>query len=136
MPNFNRVILAGNITRDPELRTTQGGTAIVEFGLAINRYRKDQPDEAHFFDCTAWGARGEAIASHLGKGDPILVEGRLTQSRWTDKETQKPRSRVTVTVENFQFVGSRKASGQPAQPAPSDHAAPHGNYQVDDDVSF
>ena len=117
MANFNKVILAGNLTRDPQLSYTPSQTAICEFGMAINRKRKGQDgqqrEETCFVDCTAWGRTGEVINQYMGKGRPILVEGRLTYDAWEGKDGQK-RSRLRVTVENFQFLDSR-GGGQGGQ---------------------
>lgn len=105
--NFNRVIIAGNLTRDPELRTTQGGTTIAKFGVAINEYAgKDKPKRVTFVNVTAFGSTAEAINTYLKKGDPIHIEGRLDFSEWTDKAGQK-RTALGVVVDSFQFVGSK-----------------------------
>lgn len=107
MPDFNRVILAGNLTRDPETRNA-GGTTVCNFGLAINRRWRDrdgqQQEETTFVDCTAWGRTGEALAEHQGKGDAVLVEGRLTLDRWQDREGGN-RQKLKVTAERIQFLG-------------------------------
>ena len=116
MANFNRVILAGNLTRDPQLSHTPNNTAVCEFGMAINRKYKGGDGQQHedvcFVDCQAWGKTGEIINQYMIKGKPLLVEGRLTFDQWQDKQGQK-RSRLRVTVENFQFLG-----GQDDQQAP------------------
>ncbi|MCP4250792.1 MAG: single-stranded DNA-binding protein [bacterium] len=124
MANYNRVILAGNLTRDPEMSYTPNNTAICKFGMAINRNWKDQQGEKHdetcFVDCTAFGRRGETLNQYMSKGRPILVEGRLQFSQWTSQEGQK-RSKLEVVVENFQFLGGRRddAQGQSAPPPPA-----------------
>lgn len=105
---FNKVILGGHLTRDPERRSTTGGKSVVSFGLAVNGWKED---EVMFVDCTAWEKAGEAIADHLGKGDPILIEGRLDQRRWDDKEGNK-RSKHEVTVERFSFAGKPNAKSK------------------------
>jgi len=109
MANFNKVILAGNLTRDPQLSYTPSQTAVCEFGMAINRKFKggdgQQRDDTCFVDCQAWGKTGEIINQYMNKGKPILVEGRLSYDSWEGKDGQK-RSRLRVTVENFQFIGS------------------------------
>jgi single-strand DNA-binding protein len=113
--NYNRVVLAGNLTRDPELRATQGGTQVAKFGMAISRKRKDQ-EETCFVDVTAWGKQAETIAQYMQKGRPILVEGRLEFSQWQAQDGSK-RSKLEVVCENFQFVGSRdQGNGQQGQP--------------------
>jgi len=112
MASFNKVIIAGNITRPPELTYTLKGTALCKFGVAVNRTWKtdsgEKKEAVSFFDCTAWSGTGETIIKHLGKGDPILIDGRLEQETWTDKETDEKRSKVTITVESFSFIGSKK----------------------------
>ncbi len=106
---FSKVIIMGNLSRDPELRTTQGGTQVCSFSVAVNRNYKDQ-ESVSFFDCSAWGKQGETIAQYLHKGSGILVSGRLEQRSWEDKEGQK-RSRVEIVVEDFNFVGGGSGDG-------------------------
>lgn len=110
MANFNKVILAGNLTRDPELRFTQSGLAIAKFGLAVNRKTKER-EETCFVDCTAFGRTAEAIEQYLKKGSPLHVEGRLSYSTWEDRNGGGKRSKLEVTVENFQFLGSKSQDG-------------------------
>lgn len=132
--NLNRVLLAGNLTRDPETRATPTGATVTSFGLAINRKWKDSSgeprEEVCFVDCDAWGRVAEVIGQHFGKGSPIFVEGRLQFRQWDDKSGGGKRSKLSVTVESFQFVerkagdggggGGARASGAPARtPAPS-----------------
>ncbi|MBP5633477.1 single-stranded DNA-binding protein [Candidatus Saccharibacteria bacterium] len=104
----------GNITRDPELRTTPSGTQVCGFSVAVNRNYKDnsgeQKENVSFFDCSAWGKSGEIIAQYAKKGSGILVSGRLEQRSWEDKEGQK-RSRVEIVVEDFNFVGGANGDG-------------------------
>jgi single-strand DNA-binding protein len=101
--SFNRVILAGNLTRDPELRFTQGGIPVCDFGIAVNRRKRDSEDEVHFFDISAWRELGETIANYKKKGDPILVEGRLQYRSWEAQDGSK-RSKVDVVADNVQFL--------------------------------
>ncbi len=111
--NVNKVFIGGNLVRTPDLRHTQGGTALAKFGIAVNSsYKADgeRKDKTHFVDCTAWGKTASVIAEHLGIGDPIFVEGRLEYSTWEDKTTGKNRSKLDVTVERFQFVGSKRVA--------------------------
>ena len=103
MVSFNRVVLAGNLTRDPELRFTGGGIPVCEFGLAVNRVRSKN-EEVDFFDITAWRELGETIANYKKKGDPILVEGRLQYRSWEAQDGSK-RSKVDVVADNVQFLG-------------------------------
>lgn len=105
MVSFNRVVLAGNLTRDPELRFTGGGIPVCDFGLAVNRVRSKN-EEVDFFDITAWRELGETIANYKKKGDPILVEGRLQYRTWEAQDGSK-RSKVDVVADNVQFLGGR-----------------------------
>ena len=106
--NFNKVILLGNLTRDPELRHTSGNQAVANIGLAVNRRWRspdgEQREETTFVDCEAWGKTAEVMCQYLGKGRPVFIEGRLKLDQW-EKEGQKF-SKLRVVVENFQFVDS------------------------------
>jgi len=104
MVAFNRVVLAGNLTRDPELRFTQSGVPVANFGLAVNRVRSKN-EEVDFFDVTAWRELGETVTNYKKKGDPILVEGRLQFRTYEAKDGSK-RSKVDVVADNVQFLGS------------------------------
>lgn len=110
MRGFNKVILIGNLTRDPELRYTPKGTAVAKIGLAINRVWRDEAgnnkEEVTFVDVDAWGKQAETISQYLKKGRPILVEGRLKLDQWDDKQTNQKRSRLGVVLEGFQFLDS------------------------------
>src|SRR5262245_64267719 len=151
MANFNKVILAGNLTRDPELRYTPKGTAIAKLGLAINRTWKNEAgeskEEVTFVDVDAFGRQAEVIAQYLKKGRPILIEGRLRYETWDDKQTNQKRSRLGVVLESFQFLDSgRKDEGAPgapgaapARPRPAAADQPVSEPEappVDDDVPF
>jgi len=141
MASYNKVILLGNLTREPELRYTPSQTPVVDFGLATNRRwkRADGTDrtETCFVDCTMFGKRAEVVSRYFHKGNPIFVEGRLTYDSWTGQDGTK-RSRLKVTVENFEFVGQggsggRGAPGGEAPPADQDYSqAP----PPDDDIPF
>jgi single-strand DNA-binding protein len=115
MASFNRVILMGNLTRDPEMRYTPSGAAICQLGLATNRRYTtaagEQREEACFIDIDVWGKQAESCNTYLRKGSQALVEGRLRFDSWDDKETGKKRSRLTVTAERVQFVGGRQDGG-------------------------
>ena len=103
MVSFNRVILAGNLTRDPELRFTNNGVPVCGFGLAVNRvYSKNE--EVDFFNVTAWRELGERVANYMSKGSPVLVEGRLQYRTWEAQDGSK-RSAVDVVADNVQFLG-------------------------------
>ena len=116
MVSFNRVILAGNLTRDPELRFTNDGVPVCSFGLAVNRVRSRNED-VDFFDISAWRELGETIANYKKKGDPILVEGRLQYRTWEAQDGSK-RSKVDVVADTVQFLG--RAGGDDSGGAPSD----------------
>lgn len=118
--SFNKVILTGNLTRDPETRAV-GETSVTSFTLAVNERYKDKSgtwtERANFIDCKLWGARGEAFAKYLSKGDPALVEGSLQQETWDDKETGAKRSKIVVKCDSFEFIGGGKTQGTDARPA-------------------
>lgn len=122
MANFNKVYLIGNLTRDPELRVTPKGTAICQFGLAVNRQYKDESgalkDDTTFVDIEAWGKQGETISKYCTKGKPLFVEGRLKFDQWEDKTSGQKRSKLKVVLEGFQFLGSANREGaSPGAPA-------------------
>ncbi|MBA3792061.1 MAG: single-stranded DNA-binding protein [Rubrobacter sp.] len=104
MVSFNRVVLAGNLTRDPELRFTNSGIPVANFGLAVNRVRSKN-EEVDFFDVTCWRELGETVTNYKKKGDPILVEGRLQYRSWEANDGSK-RNKVDVVADNVQFLGS------------------------------
>ena len=110
MANFNKVILLGNLTRDVELRHTQGGQALAKFGMAINRkytVNGEQKETTCFVDLTAWGKQAELLNQYVRKGSQLFVEGRLEYSTWEAQDGGK-RSKLEVVVENFQFVGGNR----------------------------
>src|SRR4029079_3326988 len=115
MANFNKVILAGNLTRDPELRYTPKGTAIAKFGMAINRTWKNETgetkEEVTFVDVDAFGRQAEGIAQYMKKGRPLLIEGRLKLDQWQDKNTPQKQSKLRVVLDSFSFIDSRAESG-------------------------
>jgi len=116
--SFNRVVLAGNLTRDPELRFTNNGIPVCEFGIAVNRVRSKN-EEVDFFDITAWRELGETIANYKKKGDPILIEGRLQYRTWEAQDGSK-RSKVDVVADNIQFLGRGGEGGEGGAPAGGD----------------
>jgi single-strand DNA-binding protein len=127
MNGFNKVIIAGNLTRDPELRYTPKGTAVARFTLAVNRTWKSETgetkEEVSFVDVDAWARQGEVIAQYMKKGRPLLVEGHLKQDTWEDKNTHQKQSKLKVVLDGFTFIDSRgPESGAPA-PASSGHPA-------------
>src|SRR5580693_2391806 len=125
MPSFNRVIIAGNLTRDPELRYTPKGSAVANFSLAVNRTWKNEAgeskEEVTFIDIEAWGRQAEVIAQYMRKGRPLLVEGRLKLDTWEDKNTHQKQSKLKVVLESFSFIDSK---GTDAGPAPASAEAP------------
>src|SRR6266436_8799873 len=121
MANLNRVLLIGNLTRDPETRYTPKGTAVTDIGLAVNRAWKDdsgeKKEEVTFVDVTAFGRTAEVIQEYLKKGRPVFIEGRLQLDSWDDKQTGQKRSRLRVIAENLQMLGSRADSESGSSPA-------------------
>jgi single-strand DNA-binding protein len=116
MASFNRVILLGNLTRDPQVRYTPGGTAVSEIGLAVNRTWFDQKtnsrrEEVTFVDVTLWGRQAEVAGEYLSKGRQVLIEGRLQLDTWDDKESGQKRSKLRVVCENMTMVGARTDGG-------------------------
>lgn len=160
MAYLNKVLLIGNLTRDPELRVTPKGTPICQFGLAVNRQFKDESgatrDETTFVDIEAWGKQGELVSKYLTKGSPCFVEGRLRLDQWEDKQSGQKRSRLKVVLENVQFLGrggsggggAGGAGGEEAEggsearftPPPSRASAPKpaapAQENLDEDVPF
>lgn len=165
MASYNKVLLMGNLTRDPELRVTPSGLSICKFSIAVNRVytvEGERKEEVTFIDLDAFGKTAETISKYMSKGRPIFVEGRLKLDQWDDKTTGEKRSRLGVVVDNFQFLGSREGPGEAgaaattnyeevsppartvARPAarttnsaPANRPAPRGGEQnVEDDVPF
>jgi|SRR5688572_13134121 single-strand DNA-binding protein len=155
MASFNKVILVGNLTRDPELRYTPKGTAVARLGLAVNRQWKtdsgESREEVTFIDIDAFGRQAEVIGQYCKKGKPLMIEGRLKYDTWEDKQTNQKRSKLTVVLESFQFLGDggggggRGGEAAPAGAAPARRPAaaaeppPPGDSEgppLDDDVPF
>jgi single-strand DNA-binding protein len=128
MASFNKVILAGNLTRDPELRYTPKGTAVVKIGLAVNRTWKNETgetkEEVAFIDVDAWGRQAEVLAQYLRKGRPLLIEGRLKLDTWEDKTTHQKQSKLKVVLESFSFIDSKGPEGAAAPSAEAPRRAP------------
>jgi single-strand DNA-binding protein len=150
MNGFNKVIIAGNLTRDPELRYTPKGTAIARITLAVNRTWKNETgetkEEVSFIDVEAWDKRAEIISQYLKKGRPLLVEGRLKQDTWEDKNTHQKQSKLKVVMEGFTFLdsgrsdstaptGTRSAASPAAAEAPTT-PEPETAAPEEDDVPF
>lgn len=133
MASYNKVILIGNLTRDPELRYTPSGAAVCEFTLALNRAwtskQGEKKEEVCFVDITTWARTAEICAEYLKKGRQAFVEGRLTLDRWEQKDGQK-RSRMRVTAERVQFLGGGRPAGA-APAAPGAAAAPEPPMDMD-----
>jgi single-strand DNA-binding protein len=149
MASYNRIVLMGNLTRDPQLSYTPSNVAICKFGIATNHKWKDREgnsrEEVCFVDCTLFGRGGEVFNQYMSKGRPVLVEGRLTLNQWTTQEGDK-RSKHEVFVENFTFLsGGRGEDGDrsaaPASAAPASAPVSGGGYDqppppTDDDIPF
>ncbi len=153
MASFNKVILVGNLTRDPELRYTPKGTAVAKIGLAVNRVWRTETgetkEEVTFVDVDVFGRTAENVGQYMRKGSPILIEGRLRLDTWDDKQTGQKRSKLGVVAETVQFLGAARSGegGAPASaPAPRSRpaasapaaSAPEGDEPPpeDDDVPF
>jgi single-strand DNA-binding protein len=153
MANFNKVIIAGNLTRDPELRYTPKGTAVARITLAVNRNYStetgEKKEEVSFVDVDIWGRQAEVISQYMKKGRPLLVEGRLKQDSWEDKTTKQKQSKLKVVLESFSFIDSNRPEGGAApeapRPRPAATAAPSvppspgagdADAPNDDDVPF
>lgn len=148
MPNYNKVILMGNLTRDPEVRYTSSGAAIAKLGIAVNRYwsNKDgqKQEETTFVDVDAFGRQAETIGQYLKKGRPIMVEGRLKLDQWEDKQTGQKRSKLGVVLDRFEFIDSRGEGGggdfssESSSPSTGSVAPAQGGggFAEEDDVPF
>lgn len=116
MANVNKVILIGNVTRDPAIKYLPNSTAVAEFGMAMNRKfttaNGEQKEEVCFVDVSAFGKSAELLQQYVHKGDPLFVEGRLKLDQWEDKQGGGKRSKLTVILENMQFLGSRREGGE------------------------
>ena len=148
MASFNKVILMGNLTRDPELRYTPKGTAIAKLGLAVNRTWKtdtgETKEEVTFVDVDAFGRQAETLGQYMKKGRPILVEGRLRLDTWEDKQTNQKRTKLGVVMESFQFLdfggrGPEEGTPAPARGKPAAVPPPPESSEeppTEDDVPF
>lgn len=158
MANLNKVMLIGNLTRDPELRFTPSGRPVAEIGLAINRVwmneQNQKQEETTFVDVTLWGRQAELAQQYLSKGRALFVEGRLHMDSWEDKASGQKRTKLKVVAENIQFMPDGKGSGggggnaaprpsaPAAKPAASNNSfqggspADDGDYQEEDDIPF
>lgn len=133
---FNKVILMGNLTRDPETRTTPSGQSVTNFSLAVNRTWKgqdgQQQESVSFLNCVAWGKPGEIIAQYVQRGRSLLVSGRLEQRSWDDKQTGQKRSTVEVVVEDFNFIDGGNSSGGSGSSNQSSGSKPQNDAPTND----
>jgi len=150
--NVNVVVITGNLTRDPELRHTGGGTAVCELRVAVNSRRRDESgnwvDKPNYFNVTVFGAQGENCATYLRKGRPVAVEGRLDWREWEAKDGSGKRQAVSIIANSVQFLGSRDGAGEqngatftpqsdvPADTSDFDSPAPASVGAPDDDIPF
>ncbi len=146
MASFNKVILVGNLTRDPQVRYTPGGSAVTEIGLAVNRSWFDKQsnqrkEETTFVDVTLWGRQAEVAGEYLSKGRQVLIEGRLQLDQWDDKDSGQKRSKLRVVCENMTMLGAGGSGGQPGGSGPprsggSRQSAPPSDSGPDPSQSF
>jgi len=150
--NVNVVVITGNLTRDPELRSTTGGTSVCDMRVAVNSRRKDPSgnwvDKPNYFDVTVFGAQGENCSTYLSKGRPVAVEGRLDWREWEAKDGSGKRQAVSIIANSVQFLGSRDGGGEsgggrfearsdvPADTSDFDSAEPAAVGASDDDIPF
>jgi single-strand DNA-binding protein len=131
MASFNKVILLGNLTRDPEVRYTPKGTAVTELGMAVNRVytaeNGEKREETTFVDVTLWGRTAEIAGEYLKKGRPVFIEGRLQLDTWDDKQSGQKRSKLKVVGEGLQLIGSRPGGGGGAGGNEEGSGAPRSN---------
>lgn len=122
MPNYNKVLLMGHLTRDPECKYLPSGTAVGDICIAVSHKYKDkdgnQKEETAFVDCTAFGKTAELMGKYLKKGNPLMVEGRLKQESWEDKQTGQKRSKLKVVVDSMQFLGGKEKKDEQPQTRP------------------
>ncbi len=128
--SINQTILLGRLTRDPEQRTTPSGRTVVNFSIAVDRAGQD--DQADFFNVTAWEKLGELVMQYLSKGRRVLVQGRLRQDSWEDKETGKRQSRIEVVATDVTFLDSPSSNGSGDASAPKDNTKEEVVTEIDD----
>lgn len=145
MANLNKVMLIGNLTRDPELRHTPKGSAVTDLGIAVNRKIQDGnggwKDETTFVDVTVWGTSAENAHKYLSKGRGVFIEGRLQMDMWDDKTTGQKRTKLKVVADNLQFLpdgkgGFRQQNDDGGGDRQGGSAAPAGDYEEEDDIPF
>jgi single-strand DNA-binding protein len=156
--SINKVMITGNLTRDPELRASSSGTSILRFGVAVNDRRKNPQtgeweDTPNFIDCVMFGRRAESVSRFISKGSKVAIEGKLRWSSWEDRNTGAKRSKIEVVVDDIEFMSSRSSSGSPysspnasygssgtqapaQQPSNAAPSAPSGDAYADEDIPF
>lgn len=132
--NYNKAIIAGRLTRDPNMKYTPGGTAVCEFGIASSRKRKGE-EETLFIDVVLFGQQAETAGQHISKGQVVLVEGRLKQDQWEDKNSGQRRSKITIVGDSVQFGPRPQEGGGQRQQQFRQHD-PDSNSQWEDDIPF
>ncbi|RMH81312.1 MAG: single-stranded DNA-binding protein [Acidobacteria bacterium] len=138
---LNKVLIIGRLTSDPTLRYLPSGTKVVEFGLAYNRrytVGEQQREESHFFDVKAYGKMAEGLGARLSKGYMVIVEGRLVQDRWTDKDG-KAQSRVRILAESIRVINKPRTEEAPeelSEEIPSEEVPPEGPFDMEDEIPF
>lgn len=138
--SINRVIISGNLTRDPELRSTQSGTDVLSFGVAVNDRRKNSrtgewEDYPNFVDCTMFGNRASSVSQYLAKGSKVSIEGKLRWSQW-ERDGQK-HSKLSVIVDELEFMSRQDGGSAPApSPAPAQPVIDSSSSVYDDDIPF
>ena len=147
MPNLNKVLLMGRLTREPEMRSTPSGKTVCQFGLAVNRIYNnsngERQEETTFVDVEAWGRQAETISKYVTKGNPLFIEGRLKLDTWENKEGEK-RSRMKVVLENMQLISQRGEGGgysqsdsaPPARESSPASASTSKSEDIEEDVPF
>lgn len=138
--SINRVIVSGNLTRDPELRTTASGNPVMGFGIAVNDRRKNSQtgeweDYPNFIDCTMFGARAQSVSRFLSKGSKVAIEGKLRWSQWETNEGQK-RSKIEIIVDEIEFMSSISNGAQVPATASATAVDPMTSTLYDDDIAF
>jgi len=151
MASFNKVILLGNLTRDPEVRYTPKGTAVTELGMAVNRVytaeNGEKREETTFVDVTLWGRTAEIAGEYLRKGRPVFIEGRLQLDTWDDKQSGQKRSKLKVVGEGLQLLGAprgaagggggdEESGGAPRSSKPAPPPKPSASEPDDDEIPF
>lgn len=132
MANLNKVMIIGNLTADPEVRTTPRGNSVAELRLAVNRISSgpnegERREETTFLDVTCWGRTAEIAGQYLSKGRPVFIEGRLQQDTWEDKQTGQRRSKIRIVAENMQLLGSREGGSQQGGSSYQQRSNSYGN---------